>query len=72
MFNQIVNSLNLQHHILPGAQTYNFLIRLKTDTDYDNFTKLYKSLHFFIVKQKTQKIRSNTLIDLILSDIIFK
>ena len=72
LFTEAILTLKLQNHLLPGTQTSNFLIRLRDKNDYTKFEKLYKNLNYYVLKQKTQKIRFSTLIDLILSNIIFK
>jgi ABC-2 type transport system ATP-binding protein len=67
-----ISELNLQNHIIKNSETCVIMLRLKQEKDYSSFKKLHKNIGLLILNQKLEKIRFSTLIDLILSDIIFK
>jgi ABC-2 type transport system ATP-binding protein len=67
-----IDLLKLQNYLVKNPDTCIFYIRLKLKKDYTSFQKLYESVKLFVLRQKSEKIKFSTLVDLILSNIIFK
>ena len=67
---QLLKITNLNYVPIQQKSIYTYLIRLKDE--YDQFEKFYNAIHKYILSETTEKIRFSTLIDLVLSGIIFK